>query len=156
MKFMFASSDEAGTKTSPTLPLRLECLDVRKTQMATHMGRGCNSPPMEVVHNQPKEEVFEKMIATYLCKKLTRSRPLKLDPCRCEVRGSDSAQYVHVPLDIVLAYHFGVFCSTQKLPTSVALDLVTRRDEHERGIWVKQFQTISRTLGAIIQRVMEK
>ena len=38
----------------------------------------------------------------------------------------------------------------------VALEWVTRKDEQERGIWAEQFQYITLTRGAIIQRVMEK
>ena len=64
-----------------------------------------------------------------------------------EVRGSDTAQYVPVTLDIVLAFLFRVFAAAQKLPTSVALDWVASKDEQERGIWVKQFQNSTLTLG---------
>ena len=49
-------------------------------------------------------------------------------------------------------YHFRVFSAAQKLPTDVALEGVTRKDEQERGIWVEQFQNSTLTLGANFQR----
>ena len=80
------------------------------------------------------------------------SRTLKLDVCRLRLNlvlclaksvfGYCPARPCPLRLG-VLTYHFWVFAAAQKLPTAVALDWVTRRDEQERGIWVKHFRNSS-------------
>ena len=88
---------------------------------------------VEVDHNQPKEEVVLTLVAYAKAGSMPIALPSGSLPR--EVRGSDTAQYAPVSLDIVL-------------PTSVALDWVTRMD------LVKQFSNSTLTLGAI-QRVMD-
>ena len=65
--------------------------------------------------------------------------------------------WIYADYAAVLApcHHFRVFAAAQKLTTLMALEWVTRKDE-QRGFRVKQFKNSTFTLGALVQRVMEK
>jgi hypothetical protein len=77
-------------------------------------------------------------------------------PSDGEPFGSSSIHYVHVPLDVLMAYHRRAQSFALKLPPSQALSVLTARDEAERKAWVDKFRQSRDTLGEVIAATFDK
>ena len=83
------------------------------------------------------------------CRPLQGARPQ-------EDRGSDSTEFVEVPLDVVLRYHSRAQLRAAQLPAFMAHEWVRERDVAERTLWVEMHRASTRPLGQIIKEVYDR
>ena len=73
-----------------------------------------------------------------------------------EVLGSNSADFVCVPLDIVMAYYHRALKVVEGVPYPSRMAYIQRLDTEDRAEWVKVFREGNFTLGQVIQQIMQK
>ena len=76
-------------------------------------------------------------------------------PPASETRGCDTTLHVEIPWDVCLKYHAKVLRFSSQVPYSIALDLVRKRDEGDRELWLEYYRNGTHTLGQVIQRTTE-
>ena len=68
--------------------------------------------------------------------------------------GADTAQFVHVPLDVVMEYFYRAKRSVAQLQPAKRLQWLQHRDLEERAVWVSKFRESTKTLGQVVREVM--
>ena len=73
-----------------------------------------------------------------------------------EVLGSNSTDFVCVPLDIVMSYYYRALKVAEGVPYNGRLAYIQRLDTEDRAEWVQLFREGNLTLGQVIQQIMQK
>jgi hypothetical protein len=73
-----------------------------------------------------------------------------------EAFGADPTKFVEVPLDVLQAYHFRASRSVMLVPEASRLTWLEEKDIVERTIWASQLRKGCRSLGQVIQSVMNE
>ena len=76
-------------------------------------------------------------------------------PSIAETKGADTTQYVVAPLDLMMRYYFRARRLADSLPYAGALQVIQRRDESERELWIDNFRNGQATLGQTIKQIYE-
>ena len=117
-----------------------------------------------ILTEQEADAVHDSAVHTYLNLSWTLmfayaragSSPRSAAPSGPETEESDSAEFVEVPLDILLNYHQRMVKVSQERHFSRALELVQKRDERERQIWVERHRAGQKSLGQIVKEVSSR
>jgi hypothetical protein len=73
-----------------------------------------------------------------------------------EAFGTDPTKFVEVPLDVLHAYHLRASHSVMLMPEASRLAWLKERDTVERTIWASQLRKGCKSLGQVIQSVMNE
>ena len=67
--------------------------------------------------------------------------------------GSNSVEYVEVPVDVIQQYFYRAKRSVSLVPFNQRLEWLQQRDNDERSEWVARFRDSQKSLGRVIQEV---
>ena len=73
-----------------------------------------------------------------------------------ETFGSDSADFVAAPWDLLQAYYFRAVEAISAIPEASRLAWLERADLAERAVWVSTFRDGEATIGAVIKQTMDR
>ena len=91
-----------------------------------------------------------------LCVGMARAGVAPVEGCPGEEkRGSDSTDFVIVPLDLMLRYHQRAYERSSKVSTH-RLEWLVRKDTDERKIWCELFHNSDKPLGKVVLEVMKE
>ncbi len=112
----------------------------------------------EVVESRDYSEYLDKLFTYLLALAMAGAQRLPSAPeARMEASlGSDTTQFVSVPLDIVLQYWWRAKRTSQARPEYTRLGWLKKLDTAERAVWVEEFRGGDSTLGKVIKQTMEK
>ncbi len=82
-------------------------------------------------------------------------KPIDPAPGTPEKASSDTTDFVQIPLDVAMAYHFRLVKYASAMPFSIALPNVVRRDEEERAWWTDRVRTSELSVGKIIREGLQ-
>ena len=117
---------------------------------------------VEISHPEPEElneahnlrSYLDKLFMLLLAYAIAGAKPVKGAPDK-EKRGDDTTKFVIVPLDQCIKYHTRVCRFAYSVPYPSALEMVRKRDEGDREMWIDYYRGGSSTLGEVMQKVYE-
>ncbi|CAE7812806.1 unnamed protein product [Symbiodinium sp. CCMP2592] len=68
--------------------------------------------------------------------------------------GSDTTQFVHAPLDVLMEYFHRAKRSVSQVQGPKKLSWLQHKDTEERAVWVSKFRESTKTLGAVVREVL--
>ncbi|CAE7363164.1 unnamed protein product, partial [Symbiodinium sp. CCMP2592] len=69
--------------------------------------------------------------------------------------GSDTTQFVHAPLDVLMEYFHRAKRSVSQVQGPKKLSWLQHKDTEERAVWVSKFRESTKTLGAVVREVLD-
>ncbi|CAE7538614.1 unnamed protein product [Symbiodinium sp. CCMP2592] len=69
--------------------------------------------------------------------------------------GSDTTQFVHAPLDVLMEYFHRAKRSVSQVQGPKTLSWLQHKDNEERAVWVSKFRESTKTLGAVVREVLD-
>ena len=118
---------------------------------------------VELICNEQEDPDPAKDLKTYialhqvLMVAYARARVKAIEPAPAgpEKASSDTTDFVQIPLDVAMAYHFRLVKFASAVPFSVALPNIVRRDEEERAWWTDRVRTSELSVGKIIREGLQ-
>ena len=105
--------------------------------------------------NQGVEDYLSALYTYLLALGVVGSTEMQDAPTE-ESFGTDPTKFVEVPLDILQTYYFRASRSAMRVPEASRLAWLTERDTAERTIWASRLRKGGRSLGHVIQSVMDE
>ena len=93
---------------------------------------------------------------TYLLALAITGSVKKSDTPQEETSGSDAANYVAAPWDVLTAYYFRAVESAEAIPEASRVAWLVRTDIAERAVWVSTFRDGEATIGVVIKQTMDR
>ena len=96
---------------------------------------------------------LDKLWTLLLAYAMAGSAAYATAPSVAEGLGSNSVEYVEVPVDIIQQYFYRAKRSAALVPFNQRLEWLQQRDNDERSEWVARFRDSQKSLGRVIQEV---
>ena len=111
----------------------------------------------EELVSKDAETYLDKLYTLMLAYALTGAGPLTgvADPSKEKTLGSNPAEFVEVPVDVMVAYWFRAKRFACMVPVRHRLAWLQSRDTDERSEWVTKSRESSLPLGVVVQQIIQ-
>ena len=103
--------------------------------------------------NRDANSYLDKLWTLLLAYAMAGSASCTTAPGVAESLGSNSVEYVEVPVDVIQQYFYRAKRSASLIPYNHRLEWLQQRDNDERSEWVSRFRDSQKSLGRVIQEV---
>ena len=103
--------------------------------------------------NRDANSYLDKLWTLLLAYSMAGSASCTTAPGVAESLGSNSVEYVEVPVDVIQQYFYRAKRSAALIPYNHRLEWLQQRGNDERSEWVSRFRDSQKSLGRVIQEV---